>query len=61
MRDYICGLLTVGFVDAGIIVVVLKVFQQLVVSGEMIGEAFVPYYRSVSKSVSCVVCVCVIV
>ena len=45
--------------DTGIIIVVLKVFQQLVVSGEMIGEALVPYYRSVSKSVSCVVCVCV--
>jgi hypothetical protein len=31
--------------DPGIIVVVLKVLQQLVVSGEMIGEALVPYYR----------------
>mmetsp|Transcript_4646 Transcript_4646/g.14147 ORF Transcript_4646/g.14147 Transcript_4646/m.14147 type:complete len:116 (-) Transcript_4646:1091-1438(-) len=31
--------------DAGIIVVVLKVLQQLVVSGDMIGEALVPYYR----------------
>ncbi len=31
--------------DPGILVVVLKVMQQLVVSGEMIGEALVPYYR----------------
>jgi hypothetical protein len=31
-----------------VIVIVLKVLQQLVVSGEMIGEALVPYYRQVS-------------
>jgi len=30
-----------------VIVIVLKVLQQLVVSGEMIGEALVPYYRQV--------------
>jgi hypothetical protein len=28
-------------------VIVLKVLQQLVVSGEMIGEALVPYYRQI--------------
>lgn len=28
-------------------VIVLKVIQQLVVSGEMIGEALVPYYRQI--------------
>jgi hypothetical protein len=33
--------------DPGILVVVLKVMQQLVVSGEMIGEALVPYYRQI--------------
>ena len=27
--------------------IVLKVIQQLVVSGEMIGEALVPYYRQI--------------
>ena len=27
--------------------IVLKVLQQLVVSGEMIGEALVPYYRQI--------------
>jgi len=31
--------------DVSVIVVVLKVIQQLVVSAEMIGEALVPYYR----------------
>jgi hypothetical protein len=31
----------------GVIVIVLKVLQQLVVSGEMIGEALVPYYRQI--------------
>lgn len=30
-----------------VIVIVLKVLQQLVVSGEMIGEALVPYYRQI--------------
>merc|ERR1712196_202746 len=33
--------------DPAVIVVVLKVLQQLVVSGEMIGEALVPYYRQI--------------
>ena len=47
--------------DTGIVIVVLKVFQQLVVSGEMIGEALVPYYRSVSCVVCVCVCLCVIV
>ncbi|EKX46860.1 hypothetical protein GUITHDRAFT_49760, partial [Guillardia theta CCMP2712] len=31
--------------DPAVIVVVLKVLQQLVISGDMIGEALVPYYR----------------
>jgi hypothetical protein len=35
-----------------VIVIVLKVLQQLVVSGEMIGEALVPYYRQVSSPAS---------
>ena len=33
--------------DAQIICTVLKVLQQMVVSGEMIGEALVPYYRQI--------------
>jgi|Dee2metaT_3_FD_contig_51_977868_length_1077_multi_3_in_0_out_0_1 hypothetical protein len=33
--------------DAAVIAIVLKVLQQLVVSGEMIGEALVPYYRQI--------------
>ena len=33
--------------EPGVIVIVLKVLQQLVVSGEMIGEALVPYYRQI--------------
>jgi|UniRef100_A0A7S4FKM6 hypothetical protein len=33
--------------DAEIIVCMLKVLQQLVVSGELIGEALVPYYRQI--------------
>jgi len=33
--------------DPEVIVSVLKVLQQLVVSGEMIGEALVPYYRQI--------------
>jgi hypothetical protein len=33
--------------DAEIIVCLLKVLQQLVVSGELIGEALVPYYRQI--------------
>eukprot|EP00741_Cyanophora_paradoxa_P003850 tig00000718_g3744.t1 len=33
--------------DPEIICAVLKVLQQLVVSGEMIGEALVPYYRQI--------------
>lgn len=33
--------------DPSIIATVLKVLQQLVVSGEMIGEALVPYYRQI--------------
>lgn len=35
-----------------VIVIVLKVLQQLVVSGEMIGEALVPYYRQVCAPAS---------
>lgn len=34
--------------DPEIIVSILKVLQQLVVSGELIGEALVPYYRRAS-------------
>jgi len=33
--------------DPAVVGVVLKVLQQLVVSGEMIGEALVPYYRQI--------------
>lgn len=33
--------------DPAVIGVVLKVLQQLVVSGEMVGEALVPYYRQI--------------
>eukprot|EP01062_Namystynia_karyoxenos_P069274 TRINITY_DN647_c0_g1_i2.p1 TRINITY_DN647_c0_g1~~TRINITY_DN647_c0_g1_i2.p1 ORF type:complete len:290 (+),score=104.40 TRINITY_DN647_c0_g1_i2:134-1003(+) len=33
--------------DPAIIVTMLKVLQQLVVSGELIGEALVPYYRQI--------------
>ena len=33
--------------DAPVICTVLKVLQQMVVSGEMIGEALVPYYRQI--------------
>lgn len=33
--------------DPEIIAVVLKVVQKLVISGEMIGEALVPYYRQI--------------
>lgn len=33
--------------DPDIIVTLLKVLQQLVVSGELIGEALVPYYRQI--------------
>lgn len=33
--------------DPGIITKMLKVLQQLVVSGELIGEALVPYYRQI--------------
>jgi len=33
--------------DNAIIVTMLKVLQQLVVSGELIGEALVPYYRQI--------------
>ena len=33
--------------DAEIISVMLKVIQKLVLSGEMIGEALVPYYRQI--------------
>eukprot|EP01062_Namystynia_karyoxenos_P069273 TRINITY_DN647_c0_g1_i1.p1 TRINITY_DN647_c0_g1~~TRINITY_DN647_c0_g1_i1.p1 ORF type:complete len:293 (+),score=128.50 TRINITY_DN647_c0_g1_i1:97-975(+) len=33
--------------DPDIIVTMLKVLQQLVVSGELIGEALVPYYRQI--------------
>jgi len=33
--------------DPSIICTVLKVLQQMVVSGEMIGEALVPYYRQI--------------
>jgi hypothetical protein len=33
--------------DPSVIAIVLKVLQQLVVSGEMIGEALVPYYRQI--------------
>ena len=33
--------------DPVVIVIVLKVVQQLVVSGEMVGEALVPYYRQI--------------
>jgi len=33
--------------DADVIQVTLKVLQKLVVSGEMIGEALVPYYRQI--------------
>merc|ERR1712230_319436 len=33
--------------DAQIIATVLKVLQELVVSGDMIGEALVPYYRQI--------------
>lgn len=33
--------------DADIISVMLKVIQKLVLSGDMIGEALVPYYRQI--------------
>ena len=33
--------------DPEIIAIVLKVLQKLVQSGEMIGEALVPYYRQI--------------
>eukprot|EP00746_Dinoflagellata_sp_MGD_P163459 gnl/MRDRNA2_/MRDRNA2_91505_c0_seq1.p1 gnl/MRDRNA2_/MRDRNA2_91505_c0~~gnl/MRDRNA2_/MRDRNA2_91505_c0_seq1.p1 ORF type:complete len:300 (+),score=55.45 gnl/MRDRNA2_/MRDRNA2_91505_c0_seq1:99-998(+) len=33
--------------DVGVIATVLKVLQALVLSGEMIGEALVPYYRQI--------------
>merc|ERR1719446_600589 len=33
--------------DRDVICTVLKVLQQMVVSGEMIGEALVPYYRQI--------------
>ena len=33
--------------DREIIAIVLKVLQKLVQSGEMIGEALVPYYRQI--------------
>jgi len=33
--------------DPAVIGIILKVLQQLVVSGEMIGEALVPYYRQI--------------
>jgi hypothetical protein len=33
--------------DAEIISVMLKVIQKLVLSGDMIGEALVPYYRQI--------------
>lgn len=33
--------------DPDIIAVMLKVLQKLVLSGEMIGEALVPYYRQI--------------
>merc|ERR1711976_687484 len=33
--------------DPDVIAAVLKVLQELVVSGDMIGEALVPYYRQI--------------
>ena len=33
--------------DPEIIAVILKIIQKLVLSGEMIGEALVPYYRQI--------------
>ncbi len=33
--------------DADIISVMLKIIQKLVLSGDMIGEALVPYYRQI--------------
>lgn len=33
--------------DTDIIAVMLKVIQKLVLSGDMIGEALVPYYRQI--------------
>eukprot|EP00294_Goniomonas_avonlea_P016457 CAMPEP_0114556670 /NCGR_PEP_ID=MMETSP0114-20121206/9413_1 /TAXON_ID=31324 /ORGANISM="Goniomonas sp, Strain m" /LENGTH=322 /DNA_ID=CAMNT_0001741891 /DNA_START=116 /DNA_END=1084 /DNA_ORIENTATION=- len=33
--------------DPAVIAIILKVLQQLVLSGEMIGEALVPYYRQI--------------
>lgn len=33
--------------DADIIATMLKIIQKLVLSGEMIGEALVPYYRQI--------------
>ena len=33
--------------DPDVIATVLKVLQELVVSGDMIGEALVPYYRQI--------------
>ena len=33
--------------DPDIISVMLKIIQKLVLSGEMIGEALVPYYRQI--------------
>jgi len=33
--------------DKGVICTTLKVLQHLVISGEMVGEALVPYYRQI--------------
>ena len=33
--------------DPSVIAITLKVLQQVVVSGELIGEALVPYYRQI--------------
>ena len=33
--------------DRGVICTTLKVLQHLVVSGQMVGEALVPYYRQI--------------
>ena len=44
---FLCHAAALNTRDPEVIVSVLKVVQQLVVSGEMIGEALVPYYRQI--------------
>lgn len=45
--NYFVNLAALNTRDAEIIATMLKIIQKLVLSGEMIGEALVPYYRQI--------------